>query len=110
MPVGTTQMPKALFAILCHPFVRPRHAHSIVPGHNNILNYKYKAYLMTINARQWDRQNSLLLILKGNSTDQRISRLQRQSRSIGRFLKSSARTASSVWPRKDRQSTTDTSD
>src|SRR5208282_1111225 len=32
LPVGTTQMPKALFAILCYPFVGPRHSHSIVPG------------------------------------------------------------------------------
>jgi hypothetical protein len=66
MPVGTTQTPKAIFAILCYPFVRPRHSHSMIFVHGNALKFRRKFFQCTLKHRAPDPSGICALDFKEN--------------------------------------------
>ena len=71
------------------------YSHSIIFGYRNPLNSKRKFFLLTAKLRRPIRQKFQLLFLKENFGDSKFARFHSLSASIGRFSRSSVRTAPS---------------
>ena len=67
-------------------YTTPFHAHSILSNHRNALIYKCKIFPLTVKTRPSSRQNSSLLISKGNSRGLDLARFHRLSTTIGQFF------------------------